>query len=956
MSSDKVLLIGWDAADWKMIRPLMEQGKMPHTKSLVDEGVSGNLSTLQPVLSPTLWTSIATGKRPYKHGVHGFTEPDPLTGGIRPVTNLSRKTKAIWNILNQEEMDTITVGWWPSNPAEELSRGVMVSNDYQKVQGSSSENWPIKKGTVHPSRLEELLKELRFHPAELEESDVKPFIPEVQGMSEEELERLMKDPRLKSLSKIIADCTSVHSAATALMQNEPWNLMCVYQDAIDHFGHAFMKYSPPQRPKVDDWDFRVYSYCMEAGYRYHDMMLGALLDLAGNDTTVILISDHGFHPDDLRPTMIPREPAGPAVEHRQFGIFVAKGPNIKKGKEVFGASLLDICPTLLHCFGMPVGEDMDGRVLEGIFQESTEVKVVPSWDKLEGDHGMHSGEKQISPAESKAALEQLVALGYIDEPDKNQSKALENTVRELDFNLAQAYIDGGVYSEATPILERLYEKWPMEHRFGFQLTTCYKIQLKYQKLRQLVETIIKRRIGEAKSAGKELKSLNLDDKEVQKEEAKRFVAMSAKEREIFSRERQVLISKSRPNVYSLRYLEAYVDYAEGFFEEALKKLDVLDNDLGARRNAQCLQGDIYSRLKKWTEAREAYEKSLSHDVEYPPALQGLARVSIAERQFSEAIEYAEASTRLLHFQPRSHYLKGMAYYQKGDITNAEHAFVTCVRQAPLFAAAYKKLSNIAKYHKRDDQAYILLRKCMFDARRKMREIRSGDTERQDVEQPQKFKKVILDTPSFQQQSISEVDADNSKIITVVTGLPRSGTSLMMQMLEASGLEIFTDGKRVSDESNPKGYYEHERVGSLMKAQSKGWVLDAQGKTLKVVAPLLASLPLKLKNGEPIEGFQYRVIFMQRRIEEVLNSQETMLGNFDKKTENTADVSRAYVQQVQHAIDWCEKNQIPAITINYNQLLEDPDEAINCLKEFLGIKKEKVSMMNHIIDPSLYRSR
>ena len=201
MSDPKVLLIGWDAADWKMITPLIEQGKMPNLKKLIESGTSGNLSTLQPILSPTLWTSIATGKRPYKHGIHGFSEPDPVTGAIRPVTNLSRKTKAIWNILNQQEKNTITVGWWPSNPAEELSRGVMVSNDYQRATGKSHEDWPMKKGTAHPEKLTETLKELRFHPSELEEPDVVPFIPAVQGMNEEELQKVMDDPRLSSLQK-----------------------------------------------------------------------------------------------------------------------------------------------------------------------------------------------------------------------------------------------------------------------------------------------------------------------------------------------------------------------------------------------------------------------------------------------------------------------------------------------------------------------------------------------------------------------------------------------------------------------------------------------------------------------------------------------------------------------------------------------------------------------------------
>ena len=106
MPHRKILLVGWDAADWKVITPLVDAGKMPNIQRLIEHGVMGNLATLYPVLSPMLWTSIATGKRPFKHGIHGFSEPDPHTGGIRPITNLSRKTKAVWNILNQNGQTT----------------------------------------------------------------------------------------------------------------------------------------------------------------------------------------------------------------------------------------------------------------------------------------------------------------------------------------------------------------------------------------------------------------------------------------------------------------------------------------------------------------------------------------------------------------------------------------------------------------------------------------------------------------------------------------------------------------------------------------------------------------------------------------------------------------------------------------------------------------------------------
>jgi len=453
--------------------PMVDAGKMPNLAKLIEGGVCGNLATLQPVLSPMLWTSIGTGKRPYKHGVHGFSEPDPVSGGIRPVTNLSRKTKAVWNVLNQNDLSSIVVGWWPSHPAEPLTKGVMVSNHYQRATAPVDKPWPMQAGTVHPERLEKVLAELRFHPGELEEEDLAPFLPGLPGMTQEELDEVSKDLRVESLAKIIADMTTVHSAATALIQNERWEFMAVYYDAIDHFGHAFMKYNPPRREHIDERGYRIFNYCLEAGYVFQDAMLGTLMKLAGEDTTVVVMSDHGFHPDHLRPLSIPREPAGPAAEHRQYGIFVAKGPGLKVDHTLYGANLLDITPTILHHFGLAVGEDMDGKVLLDIYEEPGAIARIPSWDAVEGEDGCHSPDKVIAPGDSKAALDQLVALGYIDRPDEDAGKALEGTVRELDYNWAEAYMDGGVYGEAVVLLERLYLDCPDEHRYGFKLAMCF---------------------------------------------------------------------------------------------------------------------------------------------------------------------------------------------------------------------------------------------------------------------------------------------------------------------------------------------------------------------------------------------------------------------------------------------------------------------------------------------------
>jgi tetratricopeptide (TPR) repeat protein len=960
--SKKVLLIGWDAADWKVIMPLVDAGKMPNLARFLEEGICGNMATLQPVLSPMLWTSIATGKRAYKHGIHGFSEPDPVTGGIRPVTNLSRKTKAVWNILNQNGLHTITIGCWPSNPAEELSRGVMISNDFQAAHGTAPEHWPIKPGTIHPPRLEKVLADLHFHPAELDEKDLRPFMPGLNGMSREELDKVEKDPRVQSLMRTVADCTSIHSAATVLIQNEPWDFMAVYYDAIDHFGHGFMRYHPPKRDHIDEWDYRVFNHCLEGGYRYHDMMLGTLLQLAGQDTTVILMSDHGFHPDHLRPSAIPREPTGPAVEHLQFGIFAAKGPGIRQDERIYGANLLDLCPTVLHLFGLPVGEDMDGKVLLDIYDGAPpDIQRIPSWDEIAGDHGMHPPDRQIAPADSKAALDQLVALGYIAEPNADKARALEETVRELDYHLAMACIDGGLYIQAIEILERLYGTWPMEHRFGFKLTACYQSLGRTAELRQLVTTLIERRVEEAKTAAETLNALQLDDPEVQKAEQKRVEKMTDEEKRKFGEERNELLSKARPNLFSLHYLEACADFAEKKYEDAFAKLAQLDSDYGARRNALVLRGEICQRLRRWAEATAAFEEALEIDPESPGPLLGLARTALNAGDFATAAARARESIGLLFFQPRAHYIHGLAQYRLGQWQEAEHAFLLCVRQAPLFSAAYRMLGEIARWHQRDAAKQTFYHLQVGDSRRRLAELAQrhrGETKLATAASATAGQDT-RPMPELQPHPETLAGLPAAEIITVVSGLPRSGTSLMMQILEAAGIPPFTDGRRQADASNEKGYYEHEKAASLFSDPDKSWLKDARGAAIKIVVPLLAGLPPKLRHPDTgPEPLHYRILFMEREMEEILQSQETMLRRLGKSPvthEKATDIGKAYRQQERHGKSWCSGLGAHAMSVSYHTLVHRPEEILPQLAAFLGAT-DKLDAMRACIDPTLHRAR
>ena len=135
------------------------------------------------------------------------------------------------------------------------------------------------------------------------------------------------------------------------MEHQSWDFTAIYYEAIDHFCHAFMPLAPPKLPSVDEKQYEIYKDVISGAYRFHDMMLGRLLSLAGENTYVILCSDHGFLSGGYRPKFTPREPAGPAYWHRQLGILAIQGPGIRRDSLVFGASLLDITPTILTMFG-----------------------------------------------------------------------------------------------------------------------------------------------------------------------------------------------------------------------------------------------------------------------------------------------------------------------------------------------------------------------------------------------------------------------------------------------------------------------------------------------------------------------------------------------------------------------------------------------------------------------------
>jgi hypothetical protein len=191
-------------------------------------------------------------------------------------------------------------------------------------------------------------------------------------------------------------------------------------------------------------------------------------------------------------------------------------------------------------------------------------------------------------------------------------------------------------------------------------------------------------------------------------------------------------------------------------------------------------------------------------------------------------------------------------------------------------------------------------------------------------------------------------SNDPKLIIIVSGLPRSGTSMMMKMLESAGLEILTDNMRSADENNPKGYFEFERVKKL-KAGDFDWLSEAQGKVVKVISALLEYLP---------NQYQYQIIFMRRNMDEVLSSQRQMLvrnGKQDDK-ENDGKLAELYEDHLRKIESWLEQQpNMSTLYISYNQTLRDPGPNLNRINQFLGGQLD-IEPMLKVVDQNLYRER
>lgn len=907
--ANKVLLIGWDAADWQHINPLMEQGLLPGLESLINRGVMGNLATLHPVLSPMLWNSIATGKTADKHGVLGFTQPLRSGKGVHPFPSTSRKVKALWNICHQNDLKSNVVGWWASHPAEPIN-GCMVSNLFNGMKRDAQGNVTVTPGTFHPAEKSSVLADLKILPDEITGDDILPFIPNAGKVDQK------FDPRISMACKLLAECASIQSITTHLIENEPWDLTAVYFDAIDHFCHGFMYYHPPQMRNVKDEDFEIYKDVINGAYRFHDMILQRLLHLVGEDTTVVLCSDHGFQSGDLRPYSTPAEPAGPAAWHRDLGVIVMAGPGIKKDERIYGANIIDITPTILYQLGLPIGEDMDGRVLIDGFEDPVAPTTIPSWESVEGACGMHPPNhdhqnEDMSDEQSQALVKQFVALGYIEDPGEDLERAARNCQLELDYNLARVFLSTNRYQQAVDVLLELVREMPWEDRYWKNLAHCFF------------------ELGYIRQAKQVMSSLY----------------MEIKKPPVFAR---VFLAKCCFELEELDEAKEHLDIAlalnprQPIIYVMVGRIQIKNNDLVA--------------------AGETFNRAIEIDNDNAHAWLGLAEVDLRLNRFESAADSALSALAVLYRLERAHWILGVAMFKLKNLDRAKQAFESLLKfkSTTYSVAVHRRLkfihNQLGDVKKSDEHS--------LQARQKLsrrREERQNENDR---------KEKLLDLPSV--PSIKErmethrkerprpqagarqkqTPGSSGRTLTLVSGLPRSGTSLMMQMLQAGGLMPMTDGERIADIDNPEGYLEWEAIKKIRKEPELFNDPELDTRAIKVISMLLTNIPLI---------HRYKVIFMRRPIDEVVASQQKMidrLGSSDDMEASAEEITERLTAHRDNVLKWLEARKfIDLLVVDYPQLVVEPTIVAAEVAKFLGPDRiQSTDSMLTVVKPELYRQK
>lgn len=403
----RLVFLGLDAGTWDLLGPWMDRGLLPNLARLRAEGVHGKLRSTQPSSSPVIWTSIATGKTPEKHGIDWFVRFPDGPGKPVPVDRRLRKVKTLWNILGSRGLDVAVLGWFVTWPAEEVN-GRLLS-DIAHYGDTEGEAFPPEfLSSLPPVPQTEAIAALpsfmdfAYDPSRAVKKEGEPPT----------LDYLVYDRFLRAYSR---DLFYLEAAEKTLADGPLPEALFLYLRGTDDVQHGFWKFMQPEGfADVTPEQQAALGHVIERYWQFIDDGVGKVLSHYRKEPPLVFAaSDHGAGPalGDVHVDV----PAYMHLSgaHHIDGFFIAAGPGIRRGEPFEGATIYDLAPTILHALGMPSARDMDGRVLTGIFDEKAAARPLETVDTFEQGDSAGEGGAELPAEVDKKVLEHLRSLGYI---------------------------------------------------------------------------------------------------------------------------------------------------------------------------------------------------------------------------------------------------------------------------------------------------------------------------------------------------------------------------------------------------------------------------------------------------------------------------------------------------------------------------------------------------------------
>ncbi len=386
----RVVIVGVDGCDWERLEPLVKAGRLPTFARLMSSGVYGPMQSLEQLISPRIWTTIATGKGPDKHGIYDFVNADGV-----PVNATMRRAAPIWTIASANGASVGVIGWYVTWPVDKV-RGFLVSDRVHSLLRGPVQMLQSLRGKPTNRRLE-AFGNFTFDPG---------YKSYPLADKHYQQNRIVDEPLRWGY---LRDHIYSEMAYRLYPFYKP-TFAAIYFRGVDFVEHFFWQYSDPEDfSDVTPEDMAAYGDVITNYYIYQDQLLNRLLRSLGDDVNVIIVSDHGFQPRTDPPPDRPQLTG----KHERTAVFIACGPAFVAGGRVEGATVKDVAPTALAVMGLPVPEDMDGKVLvDAIRPEHLEeypIRTIASYEPLLGTE-----RKEVGSNMDESIREQLRSLGYIE--------------------------------------------------------------------------------------------------------------------------------------------------------------------------------------------------------------------------------------------------------------------------------------------------------------------------------------------------------------------------------------------------------------------------------------------------------------------------------------------------------------------------------------------------------------